>query len=105
MGPTLPVWGSPGQNVVVTAPMAMGVRPSSGHPADMPSRPQIPDEVTSSAALSLRELQRHLLRKAGTLGARARVVRSRGAQRKAAKLSQESDLLLLMAKQMGDKIR
>lgn len=70
----------------------------------MPARPRIPDNPSSSAALSLLELRRHLLRKAGTLTARARVVRRLGGQRKAARLAQESDLLLLMAKQMGDKI-
>lgn len=71
----------------------------------MPSRPRTPDNASNSAALSLLELRRHLLRKAGTLTARSRVVRRLGGQRKAARLAQESDLLLLMAKQMGDKIR
>ena len=70
----------------------------------MPDSPTSPDDPTGSAALSLLELRRHLLRKAGTLTARARAVRRRGGQRKAAKLALESDLLLLMAKQMRDKI-
>jgi hypothetical protein len=85
--------------------MAKAAEAVAGQAVVMPPPPATPDHPSNSAALSMLELRRHLLRKAGALTVRARLVRQRGGDRKAARLAQESDLLLLMAKQMGDKIR
>lgn len=68
----------------------------------MAARRETPDAPANSAALSLLELRRHLLRRAGELSARARGLRKKGASSSAARLAVESDRLLLVAKTMGD---
>ena len=68
----------------------------------MAARGETSDTPANSAALSLLELRRHLLRRAGELSARARGLRKKGASHSAARLAVESDRLLLVAKTMGD---
>jgi len=65
----------------------------------MPAGPDRPD---SSAALSLLELRRHLLRRAGKLQARANDLHIKGANTIAARLRDESDRLRSMAQTMAD---
>ena len=55
--------------------------------------PVPPNSPTNSAALSLLELRRHLLPRAGALSAKARDLRDRGAGRSAAKVAEESERL------------
>jgi hypothetical protein len=64
--------------------------------------PTPPDNPSSSAALSLLELRRHLLRRAGTLEARAQGLRDKGAERIAAQVSSESDRLRDVARRMKE---
>ena len=64
--------------------------------------PTAPDQPSSSAALSLLELRRHLLRRAGKLEARARGLREKGAATIAAQISSESDRLRDLARRMKD---
>lgn len=64
-----------------------------------------PDRPSSSAALSLLELRRHLLRRAGTLEARARELQEKGAATIAAKMGSESDRLRDMARRMKESAR
>ena len=66
----------------------------------MVARRDTADAPANSAALSLLELRRHLLRRAGELSARARGLRKKGATSSAARLAVESDRLLLVAKTM-----
>lgn len=68
----------------------------------MAARRRTPDTPTNSAALSLLELRRHMLRRAGELSARARGLRKKGASSSAARLAVESDRLLLVARTMED---
>lgn len=60
------------------------------------------DATTNSAALSLLELRRSMLRRAGELSARARGLRKKGASSSAARLAVESDRLLLVARTMEE---
>jgi hypothetical protein len=69
-----------------------------------PSR-QTDDAASNSAALSLFELRRQLLRRAGALSARARGLRRKGDSMSAARIAVESDRLLLVAKTMGENAR
>ena len=67
--------------------------------------PKPPDQPTSSAGLSLLELRRHLLRRAGELQARANGLRVKGASRIAAQVSSESDRLRDVARRMKESAR
>ncbi len=69
----------------------------------MTARSDNPATPTNSAALSLLELRRHLLRRAGALTARARGLRQKGDAATAARLAQESERLLNVAHTMGQK--
>ena len=64
-----------------------------------------PKPPADTAGLSLLEMRRHLLRRAGTLGAQAQDLRRHGAQRAAARVATESDRLLSLARRMGKKER
>lgn len=64
-----------------------------------------PDRPSSSSALSLLELRRHLLRQAGTLEARARDLRQKGATTIAAHVNSESDRLRDVARRMKEAAR
>ncbi len=66
-------------------------------------RRQVPDAPDNSAQLSLFELRQEMVRRAGTLSARARGLRDRGATRSAARVAAESDRLVLVAKTMAEK--
>ena len=59
--------------------------------------PAAPDQPTNSAALSLVELQRQLLRRAGALHARAQQLRERGETAAAQRISGESTRLRVIA--------
>ena len=65
----------------------------------MPPRPERP---TNTAALSLLELRRHLLKRAGALSARARGLREKGHSATAARMAEESQRLRAVAHEMGN---
>ena len=65
--------------------------------------PPGPEQPANSAALSLLELRRHLLRRAGVLTARARDLRDKGAEVTAARVADESERLLSVARSMRDR--
>ncbi|MGI8873328.1 MAG: hypothetical protein ACR2KP_03180 [Egibacteraceae bacterium] len=58
--------------------------------------------TSPSAALSLLELRRHLLRRASALSVRAQRCRHRGDGAGAARLASEASRLARIAKRMGD---
>jgi hypothetical protein len=60
---------------------------------------------SGSAALSLLDLRRHLLRRASALSVRAQRCRHRGDGAGAARLSSEASRLARIAKRMGDDSR
>lgn len=62
--------------------------------------PDPPEAPTNTAALSLFELRRHLLRQAGVLSARARGLRGRGAGSLAKRADRESEHLVEVARSM-----
>jgi hypothetical protein len=61
--------------------------------------------TSPSAALSLVDLRRHLLRQASTLSVRARTLRQRGDSVQAQRLAEESARLLRVAREMGQRDR
>jgi hypothetical protein len=65
----------------------------------------VPDDSTGatlqgSAALSLLELRRHLIRRAGELSGRARVLRARGDAKGAAAAAEQAARLRMVARDM-----
>ena len=64
-------------------------------------RPSL-ERPTNTAALSLLELRRHLLKQAGMLAARARELREKGSNARAARMAEESARLRSVAHEMGN---
>lgn len=69
----------------------------------MQPEPEKPTSPTSSAGLSLLELRRHLLRRAGELSARARGLREKGDTASALRAAQQSHRLRDVAHTMGQR--
>ena len=69
----------------------------------MSRRRQTPEAPDSTGALSLFELRRQMVKRAGALSARARGLQKRGARSTAARVAAESDRLVLVAKTMAEK--
>jgi hypothetical protein len=61
-----------------------------------------PTPTSPSAALSLVDLRRHMLRRASILGSRARVLRARGDTAQANRLANESARIMRIAREMGE---
>lgn len=72
-------------------------------PSDAPRAPRAPrrDPPLGTAALSLVELRRHLIRRAGTLHVRARALKVRGDIYSAARLEEQASRLREIARDMG----
>lgn len=64
-----------------------------------------PTPTSPSAALSLVDLRRHLLRRSSILGVRARNLRAHGDIVQAARLAEEAARLLRIAREMGQQAR
>ena len=71
----------------------------------MVARRRTQESPTNSAALSLFELRRDLLRRSGELSARARGLKHKGADHSAARMAVESDRLLMIAQTMADNVK
>jgi hypothetical protein len=59
--------------------------------------------TSPSAALSLIDLRRHMIRRASILGTRARALRARGDTAQAHRLADESARIMRIAREMGDR--
>jgi hypothetical protein len=69
-----------------------------------PHDDRLPPTRPGSATLSLLDLRRHLLRRAGELIARARALRARGDSAGALRIEEQSQRLLQVARSMRPEI-